>query len=161
MVGVIKEEKSAVVFSFEVKDKEYGEKTKKLGDIFDVHSVERGIAHTTQEEGMCFTCIQVLSEDELTAMLNDLNRPIRGEGPYLASTAESAILSYAMVSSVIGDNHLGYGNSYDNFIGRKVMAHTGSSSELLYNKVPDPELQKEVDVIIRVDLFAHMDITAA
>lgn len=27
--------------------------------------------------------------------------------------------------------------------------------------LPDPELQKEVDVIISVDLFAHMDITAA
>jgi hypothetical protein len=94
-------------------------------------------------------------------MLNDLNHPIRGEGPYLASTVEVAILSYPMVSSVIGDNHLGYWNSYDKFIGRKVMAHTGSSSELLHNIVPDPELQKEVDVIISVDQFAHMDITAA
>jgi outer membrane protein assembly factor BamA len=86
VVRVIKEEKSAVVFSFELKDKEYGEKTRKLGNISDIHSVERGIARTTQDEGMCFTCIQVL---------------------------------------------------------------------------PDPELQKEVDVIISVDLFAHMDITAA
>ena len=108
-----------------------------------------------------FTCIQVLSKDELTTMLNDLNHPIRGEGPYLASTVEGAILSYAMVSSVIGGNHLGYGNSYDKSIGRNVMAHTGSSSELLHNIVPDPELQKEVDVIISVDQFAHMDITAA
>lgn len=50
---MIKEEKSAVVFSIEVNDREYGEKTKKMGDIFDIHSVERGIVRTTQEEGIC------------------------------------------------------------------------------------------------------------
>jgi hypothetical protein len=46
---VIKEEKSAAVFSIEVNDREYGEKAKKMGDIFDVHFVEREIVRTTQE----------------------------------------------------------------------------------------------------------------
>jgi len=62
---VIKEEKSAVVFSFEVKDKEYGEKTKKLEEVFDVHYLERKIARITQSEDICFPSIQILPDPEL------------------------------------------------------------------------------------------------
>jgi len=62
---VINEEKSDMILSFAGIDREYGEKTKKLEEIFDVHYLERKIARITQSEDICFPRIQILPDPEL------------------------------------------------------------------------------------------------
>ena len=62
---MINEEKSDVLFPFAEIDREYGEKTKKQEEVFDVHYLEKKIAWITQSEDICFTSIQILPDPEL------------------------------------------------------------------------------------------------
>ena len=95
---------------------------------------------------------KIMPEDELISMLNDPNSSIQVDGLYpFASTYSGTILSYLMDPSTIGNNHLGYVNSYGMSIGREVIPLAQSGGGLIYSLVWDPELEKDVYVLIYVE----------
>jgi hypothetical protein len=95
---------------------------------------------------------KIMPEDELISMLNNPNSSIQVDGLYpFASTYSGTILSYVMDPSVIGNNHLGYVNSYGMSIGREAIPLAQSGGGLIYSLVWDPELERDVYVLIYVE----------
>lgn len=99
---------------------------------------------------------KIMPEDELISLMNDPNSSIQVKGLYpFASTINGTILSYAMDPSCIGNNHLGYVNSYGMSMGREAIALAQSGGGMIYGLVWDPDLQREVYVLFYVELASE------
>ena len=81
---MINEEKSNVILSFAEIDREYGEKTKKLEEVFDVHHLEKKIVRITQSGDICFPSLQILPDPELQRKVDVLiyADPVYHDGYY-------------------------------------------------------------------------------
>ena len=99
---------------------------------------------------------KIMPEDELISLMNNPNSSIQVKGLYpFASTINGTILSYTMDPSCIGNNHLGYVNSYGMSMGREAISLTQSGGGMIYGLVWDPDLQREVYVLFYVELASE------